>query len=218
MSDANQFPPQRSRSAFSWLFGIFAGVLLTVVVLCAALWFTMGMGLLQVVGLLRGQTTRIYVDQPTVVRQIQQLQRLETVGYTMDKIITGERENPYLPKFLVSDRLLLLVHGEVIAGVNLGKLQPNDVVVRGRDVSIHLPAAEVFGTRIDNAKTRVYSRDTGLFSTPDPNLESEVRAEAERQLLQAALQDGILKSADQNARNTISSMLKGLGFNQVEIR
>src|ERR1700687_4644918 len=131
MSDATHFPPpQRSRSAFSWLFGILAGMVLTVVVLCAALWFTMGMGLLQLVGLLRGETTRINVDQPTVVRQIQQLQRLETVGYTMDRIITGERENPYLPKFLVSDRLLLLVHGEVIAGVNLGKLQPNDVVVR----------------------------------------------------------------------------------------
>jgi hypothetical protein len=32
------------------------------------------------------------------------------------------------------------------------------------------------------------------------------------------LQDGILKAADQNARNTISGMLKGLGFNQVEIQ
>jgi hypothetical protein len=218
MSDANQFPLRRKRSVISWLFGIFAGILLTIAVLCAALWFTVGMGLLQLIGVLRGETTRINVDQPTVVRQIQQLQRLETVGYTMDKIITGERENPYLPKFLVSDRLLLLVHGEVIAGVNLGKLQPSDVLVSGHNVSIRLPAAEVFGTRIDNAKTRVYSRDTGLFSTPDPNLESEVRAEAERQLLQAALQDGILKSADQNARTTISSMLKGLGFNQVEIR
>jgi hypothetical protein len=64
----------------------------------------------------------------------------------------------------------------------------------------------------------VYSRDTGLFSSPDPNLESEVREEAERQLQQAALQDGVLKTAEQNARNTLSSMLKGLGFDQVEIR
>ena len=48
-------------------------------------------------------------------------------------------------------------------------------------------------TSLDNAKTRVYSRDTGLFSSPDPNLEGEVRAEAERQMQQAALDDGILK-------------------------
>ena len=209
---------QQSRSRSSWIPGIFAGALLTVVALAALLWFTAGVGIFHLMGFLRGGGTRIGVDQPTVVRQIQQLQRLETVGYTMDKIITGERDNPYLPKFLVSDRLLLMVHGEVIAGVNLGTLKPSDVVVSGRDVSIRIPATEVFSTRIDNAKTRVYSRDTGVFSSPDPNLESEVRAEAERQLLQAALQDGVLKSAEQNARSTVTSMVKGLGFNQVEIR
>ena len=82
---------------------------------------------------------------------------------------------------------------------------------------MRIPATEVFGTRIDNAKTRVYSRDTGLFSSPDPNLESEVREEAERQLRQAALQDGVLKTAEQNAYNTLSSMLKGFGFDQVQI-
>jgi hypothetical protein len=133
----------------------------------------------------------------------------------MDKIISGEHANAYLPKFLVGDRLLLVVHGEVVAGINLASLQNGDVQVQGQKVSIHLPAAEVFSTRIDNAKTRVYSRDTGLFSTPDPNLESEVREEAERQLQQAALQDGILKTAADNARSTLSGMLQGLGFHEV---
>jgi hypothetical protein len=73
-------------------------------------------------------------------------------------------------------------------------------------------------TRLDNEKTRVYSRDTGLFSSPDPNLETQVRQEGERQLQQAALQDGILKSADENARNSVQSILKGLDFQQIEFR
>jgi hypothetical protein len=49
--------------------------------------------------------------------------------------------------------LLLVVHGEVIAGMDLSKLQPSDVVISGRSVSIHLPQAEIFTTRLDNAKT-----------------------------------------------------------------
>ena len=207
-----------SSSALAWLGGILVGVLLATLLCAAVVWMIMGIGTMQLLAMLRGGRTHINVDQPTVVRQIQQLQRLETVSYTMDKIISGERENPYLPKFFVGDRLLLVVHGEVIAGVNLAKLQSGDVAVHGNKISIHLPAAEIFTTRIDNEKTRVYSRDTGLFSSPDPNLESEVRQEAERQLQQAALQDGVLKSADQNARNTVSSMLKGFGFNTVEIK
>jgi len=192
-----------------------SGAVLTVILVGTLVWLSTGLGLLH---LLRGGRTQINVDQPTVVRQIQQLRRLETVSYTMDKIISGEHANAYLPKFLAGDRLLLVVHGEVVAGIDLAGLQPGDVSIRGRKASIHLPAAEVFSTRIDNARTKVYSRDTGLFSSPDPNLESEVREVAERQLQQAALQDGILKSAADNARSTISSMLQGLGFHEVDIR
>jgi hypothetical protein len=158
----------------------------------------------------------IHVDQPTVVRQIQQLQRLETVRYSMEKIISGERDSPYLPKFLVSDRLLLVVHGEVIAGVDLRKIGSSDVGTQGHSVTIHLPKSEILVVRVDNSKTRVYSRDTGLFSSPDPHLESEVREEAERQLQQAALQDGVLKSAEENARTALAVILKGLGFEQID--
>jgi hypothetical protein len=198
--------------------GVLLGAAIALAVVGLAVWLWTGMGFLQLIGLFRGGTTVINVNQPTVVRQIQQLQRLETVSYTMDKIISGERNNAYLPKFLAGDRLLLVVHGDVIAGVDLGKVQPADVSVRGRTISLRIPAAEIFATRIDNTRTRVYSRDTGLFSTADPNLESEVREEAERQLQQAALQDGVLKTADQNARTTLSRMLTGLGFEQVEFR
>jgi hypothetical protein len=202
----------------SWVLGTFLGAVLTAGLIGLLVWLSTGLGFLHLINNLRGGRTLINVDQPTVVRQIQQLQRLETVSYTMDKIISGEHANAYLPKFLAGDRLLLVVHGEVVAGINLAGLQPRDVLIQGQKVSIHLPAAEVFSTRIDNARTRVYSRDTGLFSSPDPNLESQVREEAERQLQEAALQDGILKTAADNARSTISGMLKGLGFHEVDIR
>jgi hypothetical protein len=209
--------PGSSKRASSWVPGIFIGVVLALIVV-GALWFSSGLGIARLMGILRGGPTRLNVDQPTVVRQIQKLQRLETVSYTMDKIISGEHDNAYLPTFLAGDRLLLVVHGEVVAGINLASLGPGDVLIKGQTVSIHLPAAEVFSTRIDNARTKVYSRDTGLFSSPDPNLESEVREEAERQLQQAALQDGILKTAADNARTTIAGMLQGFGFHEVDIR
>ncbi len=207
---------ERTRS-LSWLPGVLAGVILTLVAIGVAAWAFAGLGLLQLGSLLRGGQVHINLDQPTVVRQIRGLERLETVSYTMDKIVSGERENPILPQFLAGDRLLLVVHGEAIAGVDLSKVQPGDVSVHGNGVSVHLPAAEIFTISLDNAKTKVYSRDTGLFSSPDPNLEGEVREEAERQLRTAALDDGILKTADTNARQTITNILKSLGFANVEI-
>ncbi len=88
----------------------------------ALVWLSPGIGLLRWMDGLRGGRTQIRVDQPTVVRQIQQLQRLETVSYTMDKIISGEHASAYLPKFLAGDRLLLVVHGEVVGGINPGEV------------------------------------------------------------------------------------------------
>ncbi len=163
-----------------------------------------------------GRTLSIDVSQPTVVDRIQRLQRLETVVYTMDKLVTGAKENPVFPDFLAGDRLLMMVHGEVVAGIDFSNLKPGDVRVDGRQVHLHLPASQVFSTRLDSAKTRVYSRQTGLLVPTDPNLETQVRQEAERQLQEAALADGILRTAQQNAASTITSLMQGLGFEKVE--
>jgi hypothetical protein len=167
-------------------------------------------------GRLLARSTKIDVSQTTVVNKIQQLQRLETVVYTMDKVVSGEKENPILPNFLAGDRLLMVVHGEVVAGVDFSGMKTGDVSVEERKVILHLPSAQVFSTRIDNERTKVYSRQTGLLVPVDPDLETQVRQEAERQLQQAALLDGILKTANTNARSTLTSLLQGLGFERVE--
>lgn len=163
-----------------------------------------------------GRTLTIDVSQPTVVDRIQRLQRLETVVYTMDKIVSGAKETPFFPDFLAGDRLLMLVHGEVVAGIDFSNLKPGDVRVEGKQVHLHLPAPQVFSTRIDSSKTRVYSRQTGLLVPTDPNLETQVRQEAEHQLQLAAMADGIMRTAQQNAASTITSLLLGLGFEKIE--
>jgi len=163
-----------------------------------------------------GRTVSIDVSQPTVVDRIQRLQRLETVVYTMDKLVTGAKENPVLPDFLTGDRLLMMVHGEVVAGIDFSNLKPDEVRVDGKEIRLRLPAAQVFSVRLDSAKTRVYSRQTGLLVPTDPNLETEVRQEAEREMQEAALADGILRNAQQNGASTISSLLQGLGIEKIE--
>ena len=110
----------------------------------------------------------------------------------------------------------MLVHGEVVAGIDFSNLRPGDVRVEGKQVRLHLPESQVFTTRLDSAKTRVYSRQTGLLVPTDPNLETEVRQEAEHELQAAALADGILATARQNAASTITSLLQGLGFEKIE--
>jgi hypothetical protein len=165
-----------------------------------------------------GPGARLDLSRPVVVQNIQRLQRLETVVYSVEKIVTGTQDSAYFPRALAGDRILLIVYGEVTAGIDLGKLDTTSIAVRDRSISLQVPPAEIFSTRIDNAKTQVYSRETGLFVRPDPNLETIARRAAEQQVHQAAVDSGILKTAADNGRMTIQKLLEGLGFESVVIR
>jgi hypothetical protein len=212
-------PAKTARS--SVVLALVVGLLLGAVLVGSAAWLMLsrssGRSLLSHLwSSVTGRVLSIDVSQLTVVDRIQRLQRLETVVYTMDKLVTGAKENPIFPDFLAGDRLLMMVHGEVVAGIDFSSLKAGDVRLDGRQVHLRLPASQVFSTRLDSAKTRVYSRQTGLLVPTDPNLETEVRQEAERELQAAALADGILQTAQQNAASTITSLLQGLGFEKIE--
>ncbi|WP_260735250.1 DUF4230 domain-containing protein [Tunturiibacter lichenicola] len=168
-----------------------------------------------------GRSTAFDTSVPAVVQRIQRLNRLETVVYSIDTVVEGSKSSTVLPDLLAGDRLLLVVHGQSIAGIDLGQLKPEDVRIENKDggQSIHvtLPASQLFVTTLDNQHTRVYARSTGLLVPVDQNLESDTRAKAEQQLQQAALTDGILDTARKNARATVTTLLYSLGFHQVDV-
>ena len=200
-----------------------AGVLLAVLLGgAAALLFVrhaVTTGSSRLAALLTGRTEHFDMSVPVVVEQIQRLSRLETVVYSLDTVVEGDRSVPVLPDLLAGDRILLVVHGQSIAGIDLSKLKPEDVKIDQGTRSIHLtlPPSQLFITSLDNQHTRVYSRTTGLLVPEDRNLESDTRAKAQQQLQQAALQDGILDAARKNARATVTALLYSLGFQQVEV-
>ncbi|MCS6909886.1 MAG: DUF4230 domain-containing protein [Anaerolineales bacterium] len=163
-------------------------------------------------------TPTIYPDSVTVVRQVRSLARLETVQYTLEKVIVAEQGQGLLGP-LFGDRLLFVAHGQVIAGVDLSKLQPSDVTVSPDDgqVTVILPAAEIFVSRLDNEKSYVYDRQTGLLTKGDVKLEALARQTAEEQIRQGALEDGILNVAQSNAAIVVERLLRTLRFADVII-
>ena len=171
--------------------------------------------------LIDGRHATYDTSVPVVVEKIQRMSRLETVVYSLDTVVEGEKSSPVLPDVLAGDKLLLIVHGQSIAGIDLEQLKPEDVKIDGQagNESIHvtLPASQLFVTTLDNEHTRVYTRSTGLLVPADQNLESDTRAKAQQQLQQAALSDGILDVARKNARATVTALLFSSGFQHVEV-
>jgi hypothetical protein len=162
-------------------------------------------------------TPTIYPDPVTVIKQVQSLARLETAQYSIEKVITAETRQGALAG-LFGDRLLFVAHGDVIAGVDLSKVQADDIrVAPDGSVVMVLPAAEIFVATLDNDLSYVYDRDTGIFTNADVNLETQARQVAEDEIESAALEDGVLNLAQDNATAFMESLLLSLGYTNVTI-
>ncbi len=159
-------------------------------------------------------TPTIIPDPVSIIHDVRALARLETVQYSVEKVITAETNQGTL-EFLFGDRLLLVAHGVVIAGVDLQKLAPQDVWLEGSVLHVRLPEAEVFIATLDNEKSYVYDRETGLLSKGNINLETQARQVAEAEILRTALEDGILETARINAEAYLSLLFRSLGYDEV---
>ncbi len=156
-------------------------------------------------------TPTIIPDPITIIKDVKALARLETIQYTVEKVITAEIGQGNFG-FLFGDRLLFVAHGFVIAGIDMEKIQPGDMQMINGVLHVRLPPAEIFVATLDNEKSHVYDRDTGLLTQGDQNLETTARSAAENEIKKAAVEDGILKLAQQNAETFLSKFFGALGF------
>lgn len=159
-------------------------------------------------------TPTIIPDPVTIIHEIRSLARLETAQYSMEKIITAETGQSEL-KILFGDKLLFVGHGKVIAGIDLEKLRPDDLWIDSGVLFVRLPPAEIFLVALDNRLSYVYDRETGLLTRGEINLETLARQAAEEEIQKAALADGILTWATQNAESYMARLFRGLGYRDV---
>ena len=156
-------------------------------------------------------TPTIIPDPATYINEVRALARLETIQYSVEKVITGELGGGTF-QALFGDKILFVGHGTVIAGIDMQKMNPEDMRFENGVLTVKLPPAEIFIATLNNEKSYVYDRQTGILNKPDPNLETQVRQVAEQEILKAALEDGILEQAQLNAEAYLLKFFAALGF------
>ncbi len=160
-------------------------------------------------------TPTVIPDPVTIIREVQSLARLETIQYSVEKVITAEiNQGVFGPLF--GDRLLFVAHGYVIAGVDLAEITSDDLWLKDGTLYAKIPEAEVFVATLNNDQSYIYDRETGILRKSDPDLETAARQAAEDEILKAALGDGILEQAQQNAEVYLERLFNTLGYLKVE--
>ena len=159
-------------------------------------------------------TPTIVPDPVTIIHEVKTLARLETIQYSVEKVISAEIAQNELG-FLFGDKLLFVAHGSVVAGIDLEQMTSEDIWFEGKYLYVNLPDPEIFIVALDNEKSYVYDRETGLLTKGDINLETQARQLAEKEIRKAAEDDEILPQAQKNAEYIMQRIFEGLGFEDV---
>lgn len=160
-------------------------------------------------------------DEDTVVLGIRELNELATVEQTIQAIVIEEENERIfsqpLPEFLTGEKLLLVAVGEVEAGVDLDELDRDDVRVVGKTVTIDLPQARILDSSLSEEDTSLYDRDRGLLK-PGGNDEliEEARRDALDEIQEEAKNNDILEQAQNNAEDSIRTLVTSLGYDEVQ--
>ena len=162
-------------------------------------------------------------DHGGTILQIRNLNRLETQSFAVERVVEAKVERGNALDLLLSERLLLIASGNVVAGVDLSKLRDSDVSISedGKSITLRLPPSEIFSKALDNDRTRVYDKQTGigprLFGSESINLETQARAQAEVEILNAACEGGVMQKAANEAQRSMEQFLKLLDFENVTV-
>lgn len=163
---------------------------------------------------LANPTPTIIPDPVTYISEVRALARLETIQYSVEKVITAEVGQGTFG-FAFGDKLLFVAHGIVIAGIDMEKLQPGDMRLENGVLFVNLPPTEIFIATLDNEKSYVYDRETGLLTKGQVDLETLARQTAEDEIRKAALEDGILLQGERNAEAYLIKFFNALGYDNV---
>lgn len=157
---------------------------------------------------------------PSVILAVKDLQRLESAELHMERVMDIRNKESHLFGFVESeDALLLVAAGDVTAGIDLNDLKEGDVQAdwANKKAKVVLPPPKILQSRIDNEHTYVYSRNVDLLAKRKETLESQARVQAEKELVKAATDAGILDRANRNASHTVEGLVRALGYEKVEI-
>lgn len=156
------------------------------------------------------------ITREGVVTEIQKLNRLNSVAFSVDTVISSEKQGNWYKLWQDSQKGLFVAHGRVLAGVDLSKLGAENVVVSYKKdaaaeketihIHVELPKTEVFEVYLDNIQ--VYDWKTGLFGLVDndPEILNQAQVQGKLEVLKKACDGGVLEMAQKNAKEQVAGL------------
>lgn len=163
--------------------------------------------------------------QPAILQALSDLHDYRASSATFDVVVDVEKDAKWMPAALRGEHKVMSARGSVDAGVNLSSLDASAIVIdeATNAVRITLPHARLRRPSIDLSATQMVVHKRGLLDRIGSALGSAPTGEkpmievAERKLLAAAKASDVRRRAEDNTRDMISALVKGLGHTTVTV-
>ena len=158
------------------------------------------------------------ISMPSMlIHQIQNMGELHTASTSLQTIISGEQR---LWKLWIIPagrvRILFVAVTQVRAGIDLSKLNAEDLVLIGNRLEINLPPVELLDIKLDIEKSEIYDVRKSIFLSPDSSqLHQQLQKQALEKARENALSTDILLHAEKNAITKIQSLYEHLDYDVV---
>jgi len=163
------------------------------------------------------------ITREGVITQIQQLNRLQTVAFSVDTVITSERPGSWMKLWQDEQKALFIARGRVEAGIDLSALTPEMVQVIPPtapldtdqeaapaalmpQINITLPPSEIFSVYLDDIE--IYDWQTGAFGMMqvDPKILAQAQTMAKKEVLERACRGDVMNMALKNAQTQLQQL------------
>ena len=172
------------------------------------------------------------ITREGVVMQIQKLNRLETVAFSVDTVITSQKSGSWMKLWQDEQKGLFIARGRVEAGIDLSALTPemvqviapaeaaiknaesvdaNNPVSIMPQIHITLPPSELFSVYLDDIE--IYDWQTGAFGMMqvDPKILQQAQSMAKKEVLERACRGDVMNMALENAQTQLQQLFSLTG-------
>ena len=166
----------------------------------------------------------VVIDEaPIIIKEINTLSQLITVTFTDEVVMDTAKISNGMPSLLPLsigtvvtpsvDKLVMIGRGKVIAGTDLKKIREADVEVAGDSIHVTLPTAEILQTIVNPSGFETFIEE-GTWSDAAATL---LKIKIRNKITKQALDQQILKQANDRSLNIIKVFLQNTGFKKIGI-
>ncbi len=159
-------------------------------------------------------------DRHLVISKIQSTAKLATTETIIDKVVIGQKEKRIAGLVKISNAEFVAYSQAIVkTGIDLKKIERDDVKIEGNIIELDLPAVEVldFAYPFERYEIDTILSDNDIFNKIDVIDQEVFFRQAEIDIRKHLKYMGIIEQTQENTRKLLESMLMNLGYEEIYI-